>query len=48
MPQSPVILVPEHEGFAGFLPDLVREVAALAITMVTAYSCFERSYHETV
>jgi alanine dehydrogenase len=37
MPQRPVILVPEHEGFAGFMPALVREMGALAIKTVTAF-----------
>ena len=37
MPQRPVIFVPEHEGFAGFMPALVREMGALAIKTVTAF-----------
>jgi len=37
MPQRPVISVPEHEGFAGFMPALVREMGALAIKTVTAF-----------
>jgi ornithine cyclodeaminase/alanine dehydrogenase len=37
MPQRPVIFVPEHDGFAGFMPALVREMGALAIKTVTAF-----------
>lgn len=37
MPQRPVILIPEHEGFAGFMPALVRGMGALAVKTVTAF-----------
>ena len=37
MPQRPVIFVPEHDGLAGFMPALVREMGALAIKTVTAF-----------
>ncbi len=37
MPQRPVILVPEHSGFAGFMPALVGGMGALAIKTVTAF-----------
>jgi len=37
MPQRPVILMPEREGFAGFMPALVREMGALAVKTVTAF-----------
>jgi alanine dehydrogenase len=37
MPQRPVILVPEHEGYAAFMPALVRELGALAVKTVTAF-----------
>jgi alanine dehydrogenase len=37
MPQRPVILIPEVEGFAGFMPALVRGMGALAIKTVTAF-----------
>ncbi len=37
MPQRPVILVPEHDGLAGFMPALVKEMGALAIKTVTAF-----------
>jgi len=37
MPQRAVIFVPEHDGVAGFMPALVREMGALAIKTVTAF-----------
>ena len=37
MPQRAVIFVPEHDGLAGFMPALVREMGALAIKTVTAF-----------
>jgi alanine dehydrogenase len=37
MPQRPVILLPEHEGFAAFMPALVRELGALAVKTVTVF-----------
>jgi alanine dehydrogenase len=37
MPQRPVIFVPEHDGLAGFMPALVKEMGALAIKTVTAF-----------
>ncbi len=37
MPQRPVIMVPEHEGFCTFMPAFIHEMGALVVKTVTVF-----------